>query len=52
MAEINLEDLMKNKAKEQSTEVAVIPEKEIAKVTEQIETLCLCSFAFYSTEQA
>ncbi len=39
MAEINLEDLMKNKAKEESTEVTVIPEKEIAKVTQQVETL-------------
>lgn len=42
MAEINLEDLMKNKAQSQSqdsTTTAVVPEKEIALVTQKVETL-------------
>ncbi len=42
MAEINLEDLMKNKAQSQSQEsttTAVVPEQEIAVVTQKVETL-------------
>ena len=41
MADINLEDLMKNKgqSQESQTTAVVVPEKEIATVTQQIETL-------------
>ena len=41
MAEINLEDLMKNKAQSQSSEstAVIVPEKEIETVTQQVETL-------------
>ena len=42
MAEISLEDLMKNKAQSQSQEAAttaVVPEQEIAVVTQKVETL-------------
>ena len=40
MAEINLEDLMKNKGQsKESTEVTVVPEKEIETVTQQVEKL-------------
>ena len=41
MADINLEDLMKNKgqSQESTTTAVVVPEKEIATVTQQVETL-------------
>ena len=42
MAEISLEDLMKNKAQSQSQETAttaIVPEQEIAAVTQKVETL-------------
>ncbi|MBR1396626.1 MAG: toxic anion resistance protein [Selenomonadaceae bacterium] len=43
MADINLEDLMKNKAAQQSqqseTTAVVVPEQEIANVTQKVETL-------------